>query len=495
MKLTKISLGVFAACGIIATPAFAIPASSYSNTDELTGSTLNIRVSGATAQDPGLLAAALRFCAAGTMHRYSVANNFVYFCQPNAANFTVPVTTPAKTQLAIYKYSVGGSDAGVSLVNSATNLGFISLASVASSCSPVAVATAGGATQITVDVDGAGPLSSYIDITCAGSVTPVGTVPSYVGISDVEPSFFGSSFPNLTSTGLATVIFGVPVTKNIYSKLQTAQGLGTGLDEANMPSLSQAQVTSIYTQAGLTWDEIGISSAGLDDPTIYVARRVDTSGTQKTFEALIARTTNGTVGAKSCQSNVDAFVQPDSGTTTGDANSLCNTPASIIFSGSGSSNVTACLTNHNAAVGTGGAGTARAAVGILTTETKPSASTGWYFVKINGLAPTQAQVAGGRYTAYADASLNSRITLKPTAAQLGHSEYITRLKTNLADPTIISIINGTAAPYGSAGLMAINALLTPIPAPNFTGATPANPWSRLVGGSDLNNCQPGKLAR
>ncbi|GAB4556643.1 MAG: hypothetical protein Tsb007_15220 [Rhizobacter sp.] len=479
MKLNKLSLAVVAACGVMSTSAFALPASSYTNTGEFAGDTMNIRVSGATAQDPGFLAAALSYCSAGTMHRYSVSNNFVYFCTAGAA----VTPRPGATKVAFYKYSVGGSGSGVGFVNSATPIPFLDLDKIDTSCA---------GTSATADIDGTGPLSSFVDVTCAAATTAVTTnAVSYIGISDVEPSFFGapSSYNNLTAEGLASVIFGVPVTRNVYEALQAQQGLTVGsLTEANMPSLSQAQVTTMYTQLGQTWGNLGINT-GLADDTIYVARRADSSGTQKSFEAVIGKTINGTSGAKSCIGAVEPFVAGTDVLNNAAADALCAAvdAGDVVAQASGSSQVLRCMEGHQSR--------ARGAVGVLSTEYKQTAGGSIRFVKINGVAPTHAQVAAGSYQQYTDASLNTRTggTLL-TAAAPGYPAFLTLLKTSFATPSTVAIINAGNQTFGPSGLMALDALESPVPAADYSGATGRNPWSRLVGGVELNNCQSGKAA-
>ena len=492
MKLSKVSLGVAAACGLLAgLPAHALLASAYTNTSETAGTTFNVRSSGATAQDPGLLTSTLRNCTAGSMTRYSISNNFVYFCTATPAMAAIT----GKAQLAVYKYSVGGSDAGVSLVNSGSTLvPFLDLNEIKSTAPVLCTASASS----TVDPDGTGVLSSFQDITCSGASTGFTTpVLSYIGISDVEPQFFGppSTYTNLVAEPLASVIFGLPVTKNIYAKLQAAQGITvpacgpTGLEEACMPTLSQAQVTSMFTQTGQDWDALTGTTGG---GQVYVARRANTSGTQKSYEAVIARTGNGTLGGRECQAPVDPFVSgPDAIDNTA-VTALC-TAANFVVNNSGSGQVVACLNAHQAGN--------RSAIGTLTTELKasgnvsPVTGTNWAFVKINGFAPTHANVAKGIYTQYADASLNERVNVNPTAAQPGYTGYINKLKADFADPAVIAVINAGNQVFGPSGLMSLD-VLDPVTfaTPDFTGASGRNPWSRLVGGTDVNNCQPGKQA-
>ncbi len=483
MKLNKISLGVAAVIGVLSAPAHALLASDYTNASEFSGNTLNIRMSGATAQDPGVLAATLRFCTAGSMTAYTISNNFVYFCTINTSTLTGVTArggvTPSK--LALYKYSVGGSANGVTPVNNASNLPFLDLTKLNTSC------TAGSATA---DADGtATNLSTYQVFSCtAASSNLVTNTLSYIGISDVEPAFFGapSSYSKLSSAGLASVIFGVPVSKNAYNALQVAQGLTEGsLTEANMPSLSQAQITSMFTQEGQTWSGLG-TGITLADDTVYVARRPNSSGTQKTFEALIARTVNGTLGARNCQSDVESFVSGVDALDNNVVNNTCD-GSNLVVNGSGSGQVAACLNKHNDA--------GRGAVGVQTTETKVTSSSKFLFVKIDGVAPTQANVASGKYTAYSDAAINLRTgATSPTASADNYSNFVTKFKAAFADGAIINVINGAPQPFGAAGVMALDNLVSPTPTADYTGASSRNPWSRLVGGTTLNNCQPGKAA-
>lgn len=493
MKLTRISMAVASLCAVSATPSFALTANQYTNTSEFVGDTMNIRASGATAVDPGFFAAALRLCktpasvggsAADTIHRYQISNSSVLFCNIDATKLT-PRT--GATKLAVYKYSQGGSGGGVQNVNNATSIPFIDLSKLTANCASATVTAA-------QDLDGTSPLPAFVDTSCTGAfnnTSNTSNAVSYIGISDVEPQFFGNSsgFNNLKSEALVSVIFGVPVTKNIYEILQTQQGKTVGgLLEADMPSLSQAQLTSLYTQEGQTWSGITGADTGLADDTVYVARRVSTSGTQKSFEAVVAKTPNTTIGAaRQCYSGTDVFVSGPNAADNTAANTLCD-GSNLVVNNSGSGQVLACMNKHQ----TGD----RAAVGVLSTEYKQVAAGSIRFVKINGVAPTYKGVASGQYTQYTDVSLNTRIgSTLPTASALGYANYLTVFKNGFAAPSTVEVINGSNQTFGPSGLVALDALVTPtVPVADYAGTTARNPWSRLVGGSDLNNCQSGKAA-
>ena len=508
MKLTRIALATASACGVLASaPALAVTADQYTNSGEFAGSTLNIRISGASAQDNGILGSALSLCQAGTVHRYAISNNFVFYCTPdigtNAGQIQLPTRAASNggpiNKLAIYKYSIGGAGLGVTPINSTNatadgstsgdgaRLPFLDLQKISASCT-------GTNAALTNPTFGPGTNGSYNNVACATTLALTTAAVSYVGVSDLEPAFFSDKISNINAVSATALIFGPIVTKNVYDRLQTLQSLstpscGTSLDsEGCMPSLSSAQIVSLYTQPFQTWSGVGVP--GLVNDSVYVARRVNSSGTQKTFEALIAHTPNSDPTFKNCNIGTEQIVQPDSGTLLGDAEALCTVTVSnptppTIFAGAGGGNVRACLTNHQAQ--------GRSAIGILTTEDKPNAS--WRFVKVDGVAPNQANTASGRYRFYTEASLNTRIDgAIATATAEGYPAFVARLGTDLANKAIIKQINGTNQSFGAAGLMALLTRQTVAPdtTPDYTGTNSIIPWTKLVGGTAVDNCQAPK---
>jgi hypothetical protein len=500
MKISRIAFAAAAACGMAA-PAFAVTANNYTNTGEFQGTTLNIRIAGASAQDNGVLGSALSLCQAGTVHRYATSNNYVFYCTPDAGTNTGQIQIPTRSasnggpinKLAIYKYAVGGSAFGVIPLNSnsvsdgstggnGAQLPFLDLAKLNTLC------TGANATTSVATFGSTAGSPTYNNVACATSLAVTTPAVAYIGLSDVEPQFFTPNVGNLESTAVTSLIFAPVVTKNVYDRLQVLQGTGTGDAEANMPTLTSAQLVTLYTQPGQAWSSLGVSGLGNDQ--VYIARRIDTSGTQKTFEALIARTTNGDINGKSCQLNTDIFAQPDSGTTTGDNESVCLTTGSLptVFAGNGGGNLRNCLTNHQA----GG----RSAIGILTTEDKPNGS--WRFVKVDGVAPNQANVANGKYRFYTENVLITRKSgaLATNSAE-GYANLVQRLISDFSKKEIIKSINGGDQSFGAAGLMALlsrqgSATDPADQVPDFTGARSINPWTKVVG-SESNNCQAPKL--
>jgi hypothetical protein len=443
MKLNKLALGVVALCGVATLPAFALTAATYNPANAM-----EIYVSGATAMDVGLENASLSMCVAGTVHRYTVSNQLVLLCTPDTTKIT---GLAGRTQLAIHKHSVGGSGNGVQPVNNSTPLPFLDLVKIASSCA----AAAGAGTNIA----------------CAEAPATLTTnVVAPLGISDVEPQFFGAAagtYNNLIIEPLATVIFGLPVTNAAYEALQAVQGLTVGsTNAADIPSLPETVMRAMFTQEGQSWS--ALTGAVLADDTVYVARRADTSGTQKTYEGVIARTLNGVGAGKSCNANLPSFVTGPDALNNTVAATLCD-GSSLVVNNSGSGQVAFCLATHN----TGG----RGAIGTLTTELVNTAA--WKHVRINGVIGNYTNVKRGTYPWYGDAALNTRVS---PAIDADHAAYKVAFKALFAtQPILHPTFGNVATDDGKAGTIGLNSV---------TGQTTGNPWNRADASGAIDNCRP-----
>jgi ABC-type phosphate transport system substrate-binding protein len=280
-------------------------------------------------------------------------------------------------------------------------------------------------------------------------------------------------------------MFGVPVTLNLRNALQAAQGLAVGSEtEANMPSLTKSELRSLYTGYLAEWTQISPSLAPAD-PTVYIARRVSTSGTQKSAEVYWT--------FQNCNSGVATI--PAGSTNT----NACSTGPDLapVFEGSGSGNVLTCMNNHN----TGG----RYAVGVLSMEFVPNTTTGtsgsgWRWIKVDGVAPTLLNAANGSYDFVFEASCNVRPTY------LGGRPANTALFVNtvcgpnaatpgqLGNSDVIQAVNAQfTQTFGDTGLLGLvaNPANTP-PAPPLTVAAVAdNPvWTFTRSGAGFpNSCQ------
>ena len=313
------------------------------------------------------------------------------------------------------------------------------------------------------------------------------------GISDVEPALFGASAAEISRLDVASqnaVVWGLPVTEALRNALQEAQGLTVGAeDEANMPSLTYAQLSSIYNGGITDWSQI-VSSNGTDLPSaattppsdtqVYLCRRVPTSGTQASYEVhmLRQRCATGVVGMLVGQRRWCGrhrygqrrfrYLQ-----------------------------VVTCLTTHD--------GANRWAVGTLSSENVETSVTAgvndgnvWRSIKMNGYAPTLLNVANGKYDFFTEQSVQWRNATSGNALGGLKLTLMNDINVNAGQPNIIRALNnGFIHSWGDAGVMALitNGWMPTSPVagtPLTATAVRSNPVltsTRSPQGAP-NNCQP-----
>ncbi len=457
MKRTALSAMIGLALGVTASSAFALAPSAYNST---AGDTLDLFISGASAQDAGLIKAyAKSFCTAGSMDVYTFTNQSVTLCTSAVA------LTGGKTKLAIFKSSVGGSGNGIGPVADGTTLTFISMAAL--KANPALVTS-------TATVASTTGLPAYT--THAVSTTATQTAVPKAGLSDVEPALLGGTpaqVAKLTVQSPNALLMAVPVTKKIRDLLQAKEGLTVGSEtEANMPNLTKTQLSGIYTGQITNWSQLGLT---VTNDSIYVARRVNTSGTQKAYDIYFT-------GA-ACTSGAAPFVAANDGGTCGN---------DTVNEGSGSGNVTACLTTLD--------GASKGGVGVLSSEfvpvdpvagTQVAGNNAYRFVKINGAAPTLLNAVEGKYDLYVETSYQFRSNI--TGNEL---TVLSAIPGKLGDPTVIDDIdNGLVQFWGRSGLLALPSNgYTPVAASGATissadiTANPVHTHTKSPFGSP-NNCQ------
>lgn len=454
--------------------ALALTPSQFNST---AGDTLEVYIGGASAQDQGVVALGRRLCAVGTMDFYqSGSNHRAIFCTPN----TTQLPGLSKSKLVIYKMSEGGSGNGVGPVADSTNINFMDMATIKATPS---ICTAGApvASVAPVAPDTIG-LPAYNTWTCTSASIVANAHAPDGGLSDVEPALLGATpiqQGKLDAQGANQLIFAIPVTTGLRNALQSAQGLSVGAeDEANMPSLTKAQINGVFTGQLTTWDGLA-SSAGAplinpDDGsnTVYVVRRPNSSGTETITKVTFLN--------YPCASGVADMV----GNTSADSNALCGTQAN--FTGSGAGDVANCLNTLDASKKWG--------LGLLSTEVTPGPGYGYRFIKVDGKAPTLLNVAETQYTYFSEQSMQWRKTLSTSSDQY---KVLSPIRTKLSDPVVIRALNSAfVQAYGQAGLMATPLNATPSGTPLTASAllsNPVNTVSRSVLGG-LNNCQPAQVA-
>lgn len=480
MQRKALTLAVAAALSMAAGSAFAI---TYAPAD-----TAVVHISGSSATNGQLkLWAQNVLCSPDQVTLSNDSNDFAVVCTPNAGKVTL---SAGKTHIAVVKNSNGGSGQGISPEIAGTALPFL-------------------------DVFGA-----------AGST--VNAVPDF-GMSDEEPAVLvkaGAASGNigvLTSEPLNVVTFGTPVTLGLYHALQDAQiasgrlasscksatvttgafdSNGYSVSEACMPSLSKAQIASIFSGNAVDWSEFGLTNPAGDN-TIYVARRVYSSGTQTAARVFFLN--------DPCAANVNKFVAGND-LQNSKAADACNaaTPAGTVFEGSGSGNVESCMTNHDRnsrwAIsinslefpGVANDTTAEYAVGGgAATGNTVANKDHQRHIKIDGMAPSTFNAAVNRYGDWVEATMNYKTgTLSADASNLK-----TAMVAGFNDPSILSGLNdgfNTTALWHAAGDTNLDAgIIAPAQAgapafPATIADTHTNPgmyYTHSISGAP-NTCQP-----
>lgn len=494
MQIKLISTAIAAL--FVAAPAFAAtPAFN-------TGTTNEFYMSGASAQEGQLKNFMRRACSTGTLTLYRQSNQFAYHCAVN----TAVTGAVAKANTVVYKSSVGGSGNGTAPVANSSTLAFMDVATMpaigsgGATTSPAA-GTCSNATTIAavppVGTDTIG-LPAYDDVICNQTLV---NKPTEAGLSDVEPALFKGSVAGLDDIAIGKLavssinqlVFGVPVTTGLRNALQTAQ-IGNGTlpatciagdeTEACMPSLSKAQVTGIYTGSISTWDQLGLVNAADPYNAIWVARRVQSSGTQTSARVYFLN--------DPCVANMAQFVETSDGPGVATSATACSSADPIaagfgpVFQGSGSGNVVTCMNAHQT--------NNRWAVGVLSTEfvAGSTGNTGYRFIKVDGSAPTLYNAANGNYQYVMEATMQWRNAASGNATAGDDLVMATAMAAGFNNPTVVAAISsGMVQLYGPAGILGVpgaNLPDSPItPAGIITN--PVSAYTHALAGS-TNNCQP-----
>ncbi|MBI3545019.1 MAG: hypothetical protein HY081_00270 [Gammaproteobacteria bacterium] len=358
-----------------------------------------------------------------------------------------------------------------------------------------------------------------------------------IGTSDIEPDKFTSTFSfnvpkadfnldgvinaadtlatydatGLTKDSLAALTFGIPVNILMYQDLQREQfptghplfsdcnpagatygTIASSASNANaekcMPSLTGNEIRSVYMKGGAirsstdlqyetpfgsaAFTTLAATLNGATDNTIQICRRVNGSGTQAQFNAIML--------GYPCDATFDGAIdslQPEA------AGPL----ATFVTENEGSGDVEKCLNDFNNGTNTTGQNSAlrkRWAVGIQSMEKNAPSGAGAYtnayrFIKVDGFAPTLANVHAGDYYDVAAQSLQYK-----TGAPAVTVDAYSSLKPEFQNPLNLPDLNKLQA-FGTAGWMALpSATNTPDAVLNL--ARPVS-WYRRVSFSGAGN--------
>lgn len=454
-----------------------------------------IRIGGATASDGNIAA---RFvdptvCDLSTVVELaatdeSLTQGFAFYCELAAGQTLFPDLN-AGDLILVQKNAQGGSAQGCGPVADGEPQNFFPLDITAEDCGG-SEALAGGGTR-------------YLNCPLTDPQ------PAVAGFSDIECGLLGATEDqqqNLDTFPGFQVIFGVPVSLNVYRGLQLCQGLPTNDLAENAPSLPSAVINALYTGGIPLWSQIQcdpdgdgtangdlpdfVAAAGFDalkDEAVYLQRRVESSGTQ-TFTEIFAVRENCTTGIPTFRTEASC---------PGDGRDC----AGILGGGDFQSARTCCNS---------GSGDVRAAldacenndlgcIGVLSLD---SLDDGFRdedethrFVKIDGVYPSLCNVANGAYRA---ASLNTAQTvagldnpLEPIITSVAAADDVDVANNDLC--AVISPNTGVCTGFMADPTLAGNRPVEPVCQEGTGGANdpllnPTSNFTRASGGAP-NNCQ------
>lgn len=428
-----------------------------------------------------------------------------YLCVAATTNPGIPTNKP---NILIYKRSAGGSAFGVSPIiaeangnNAAATIGFLK---IDSTCTVTTAST------------------TFETITCNYNKDDLTTQTLHkadFGISDVDPAQFTGSnapvgFDNVTAADVAkltvksasAVAFGVPVTLDLFKALQAAQkttgevpstcALGDAT-EACLPTLSSAQIASIHTGSWVDWDQLKVGTTGqglytwalTNAPTLvpdasflHTCRRENGSGTQAQSNIKFL--------ADPC--TVAASATPPAPDLTADF--VEGDGVAMVHENNTSGSVSNCLDElqdgTDAANGFANQWGRRWAVGIQSLEKK---STKFEFVKVDGVAPTLANIVKGKYKDWAENTF--QYWTNHVFSSNGTENTALKALTNAViksagAPEVMAALNsGFTHAFGNGSFLAVPTNFAPEANGAFNSARPVSPYSHATATASVDACR------
>ncbi len=489
---------------------------------------LEIAIAGASAPDVALKDLINNLCVSGTLTTFTDA------CQSGTASATSCGTGAGKavgSSYSGYFCTIDHTKAGIAADK---NVFFRKRSAGGSFNGTVPVAFAQTSqTQMNINSTNCGATTNPSIYKCDNTSTYTGAaaIPD-MGTSDLPPSDFVS--PNIATGSVAcdsncttnldtasnyALTMGIIVDSQLYVALQKAQGLssdsnGDGIDDAtqqsvfsanaalqpnfiaNMPSLGEEQIASLFAGKVANWNKVFYNNvalnatAGVTAPTdsrVFVCRRTAGSGTQGTINAVIMHVPCSSAADFPATDNTTclsdkgvAATSPSACSTATWANPIlpAGTTTPVIHEASGSGDLDNCLQAVNDAGKWG--------IGLMGLDRSPitQGNSKWAFIKVNGVEPTLANVARGKYplwggesvqwrnkAVYQDNNSANPLVAAPTGDKL---VIMQTLRNNASNPTELNTINlSLTYPFGTAGALdLINTTIRPfnasLPVMQFT---------------------------
>jgi len=364
---------------------------------------------------------------------------------------------------------------------------------------------------------------------------------SALGFADVEAGIFGVSPTGVGAMSSVDTPFGIAVSLGLYHALQGAENLPEDDAIADMPNMTRVQLAAIFNgQGGLSnWTHMygagtgsvgaqsvhfgnsGLSGGlhvcydGTADSTatdcqsgtqstnavapantnIYFCERGQSSGTQNTTQIFF-----GNLG---CAGEMLSFQSPSKPGATCSASGCSWSSAyngSLVFAGNGQPDDLECLEAHDQlgefAVSLSSTDQEWGQVAVTAGNT---ATADWRFIRVDGYAPSNENIAAGKYDLWAQSAgyyAESGVNY-PSGVELSLLNFFTNASTKLGGGTAAAIDAALqrSNPTLDGGILAIPGGGS---VPNASSASLAtfrsNPVNGFLRQTAANNCQPPYLA-
>ncbi|MFI3155827.1 MAG: hypothetical protein QX199_06695 [Methylococcaceae bacterium] len=416
-----------------------------------------------------------------------------YLCVLNTANPALKGLAAGKTNLLLYKRNNGGSAQGVNPVVADAAIDFLKV-DTAANCAVASTGVAG---------------TSFTKINCdytAGNVELSNPQKPDFGMSDVDPAqFFGQNTPagfapvtaddvnKLTVKAAGALVFGVPVTKKLRDAMQEAQFGKTHAcvgkeTTACMPSLSSAQIASIFTGKLNSWKQLKLGASS----DLYT--NASAANKPASDRLHICRRTNGS--GTGAQFGIKFLNYPCSDVATPSASETGALPETVakaqIHENSSAGVVSECLSELDSGVNT--VGTAfnntygvRWAIGIQGTEHNASGSFDYRYIKIDGVEPSLDQVARGKYKDWVELTYQYN---KTHAFDVSEQSIVDELIKQAGNPVVMAATNLAAVHlWGQGGFLATPQFFAAPANGIIAKDKPINPFSHGTTDATTNNCR------
>jgi hypothetical protein len=506
---TLVRCTVAAAIAAAAAVSHATDITTYAQHQYTDHLNVNVFISGSTAIDNTLnavLNGEFSICQQGTVTEYQAplkvllsnsesiagAIETLWYCQ--AGNYSGVSTN---MYLAIFKESSAGSINGVQPLIAVAKGQQSGLTFLNPTGPDVQAGTCAGPTEVGL---------------CTGSDFLQNVIPTG-GVSDVEASLLraipgggtlsASDISNYLVGALGLdIVWGVSVTKNLYYALQTAEGLaskcGGNFDSPTCaPSLSRAQVASLYDRDIVSWTSLGLNNPSGDN-TVYICRRSVGSGAEAAFEAYFLGARCGTSSEQMASQDGKTVI---ASTSTTDGFLWCMRNFDL-----GGEEITPYNNDFGTTYTPFTPVGNQWAIGIVSTELTPAQITTYgdtlRMVAVDGVLPTLENVVNG-YDPFFSTDMWYYITSGDIGSSVDSPAYIVfeQIQSLMGPPIPTADIDpnyanvwGNGGDLSPAPLYAIYAnytsypvtaseLLSPPPSSGF----PVNLWTKGSSGM-LNNC-------